>query len=301
MNIELRHLRYFVAVAEESSFTRAAARVHVTQQVLSAQVRQLESAVGVPLLERTPRGAVLTAAGSAFLGFAGETLALLDRGVAAARNASLAVAGLLTVGLSAATGGAVRTRVLAAFSQAYPEVTVRLVAYDLAQPSSGLLDHGTDVALVRPPVDAPGLCLEVIAAEPRVFVLASDHPLASRPSLGLADVAGLPWVAAPLAVDGCAPSRFRDEWLMVPRPGGGLPVIGAVARTLEEWREHLAAGRGISLCPASSEAFSARPGIVFVPSRDVPPTSLCVAWRDGDTRPEVLGFVKTAASVAAGG
>lgn len=82
MNIEMRHLRYFAAVAEEASFTAAAQRVHVAQQVLSAQVRQLEDAVGVLLLERTSRGVVLTTAGSAFLGFARETLASLDRGVA---------------------------------------------------------------------------------------------------------------------------------------------------------------------------------------------------------------------------
>ena len=112
---------------------------------------------------------------------------------------------------------------------------------------------------------------------------------------GWLTVAGLPWVAAPLAVDGCSPSAFRDDWLMVPRPGGDVPVIGAEARTIEEWRELIAAGRGISLCPASSEAFSARPGIVFVPSCGVPATSLCVAWRADDLRPAVLGFVKVAA------
>jgi DNA-binding transcriptional LysR family regulator len=299
MNIELRHLRYFVAVAEEASFTAAAQRVHVAQQVLSTQIRQLEDAVGAALLRRTSRGVVLTEAGSAFLVSAREILAALDRGVAAARHAAQAVSGRLAVGLSAATGGAARTRVLAAFESAYPEVAVRLVAYYLAQPAAGLLDHGTDVAMVRPPVSAPGLCFEQVSEEPRVFVLPSGHPLASRSALGLADVAGLPWVAAPLAADGCAPAAFRDDWLMVPRPGGDVPVIGAVARTIEEWREHIAAGRGISLCPASSEAFSARPGIVFVPSRGVPPTSLCVAWRADDLRPAVLAFVKAAVESAA--
>ena len=302
MNIEMRHLRYFVAVAEEASFTAAAQRVHVAQQVLSTQIRQLEDAVGCELLRRTSRGVALTAAGSAFLGFARETLASLDRGVAAARNAASAVSGQLTVGLQAATGGSGRTRVLAAFERAYPEVALRLVSYDLAQPAAGLLDHSSDVALLRPPVDAPRILVEQVSAEPRVFVLPAGHPLSSRPVLELADVAGLPWVAAPLSVDGCAPARWRDDWLVVPRPGGDVPVIGAVAATIEEWREHIAAGRGISLCPASSEAFSARPGIVFVPSRGVPVTSLCVAWRADDVRPEVLAFVKVAAGgVTAGG
>ena len=230
MNIEMRHLRYFVAVAEEASFTAAAQRVHVAQQVLSTQIRQLEDAVGCELLRRTSRGVALTAAGSAFLGFARETLASLDRGVAAARNAASAVSGQLTVGLQAATGGSGRTRVLAAFERAYPEVALRLVSYDLAQPAAGLLDHSSDVALLRPPVDAPGILVEQVSAEPRVFVLLpAGHPLASRPVLELADVAGRPWVAAPLSVDGCAPARFRDDWLVVPRPGGDVPVIGAVA------------------------------------------------------------------------
>ncbi len=98
MNIEMRHLRYFVAVAEEASFTAAGQRVHVAQQVLSTQIRQLEDAVGFELLRRTSRGVVLTPAGSAFLGFARETLASLDRGLAAARNAASVVSGQLTVG-----------------------------------------------------------------------------------------------------------------------------------------------------------------------------------------------------------
>jgi DNA-binding transcriptional LysR family regulator len=201
------------------------------------------------------------------------------------------------VGLQAATGGPARTRVLAAFERAYPAVAVSLLGYDLAQPAAGLLDRGSDVALLRPPVDAPGILLEQISEEPRVFVLPEGHPLAGLPELGLADVAGLPWVAAPLASDGCAPATWRDDWLAVPRPGGDAPVIGAVARTIEEWREHIVAGHGISLCPASSEAFSARPGLVFVPAKGVPATALCVAWRADDLRPAVLSFVKLATGV----
>jgi DNA-binding transcriptional LysR family regulator len=179
-------------------------------------------------------------------------------------------------------------------------VDVDLAVYDLAHPAAGLLDHGTDVALLRPPVSAPGLAMEEVASEERVFVLPSGHPLASRSFLELAEVAGLPWVAAPLSVDGCLPTAFRDDWLAVPRPDGGGPVVGpvtgAVARTIEEWREYIVAGRGIGLCPASAEAFSARPGTVFVPARGVPPTALCVAWRADDLRPAVLGFVKVATS-----
>jgi NAD(P)-dependent dehydrogenase (short-subunit alcohol dehydrogenase family)/DNA-binding transcriptional LysR family regulator len=203
---------------------------------------------------------LLTPAGTAFLDAARSTLAGLERGVAAAVNAARAVAGRLAVGSSVAAAGETRTRLLTAFAGAYPAVELELVTFDLSAPAAGLLDHRTDVALIRPPVDAPGIKLAVVEEEPRVFVLPAAHPLAGRDVLELADVAGLPWVAASLAADGCAPARWRDEWLVSPRPGGDVPVIGAEARTIDEWREHVVAGHGISLCPASSEEYNARPG-----------------------------------------
>jgi DNA-binding transcriptional LysR family regulator len=301
MNIELRHLRYFVAVAEDASFTAAAQRIHVAQQVLSTQIRQLETAVGAQLLRRTSRGVVLTPAGEAFLSYARRTLADVEHGVAAALNAARAVTGRLTVGMTVAAVGEMRTRLLAAFSRAYPGVELSLATYDLTHPAAGLLDRSSDVALVRPPVDAPGIALEEVEVEPRVFVLPSGHPLAGHDVLELADVAGLPWVVTCPAVDGCAPSRWRDDWLVNPRPGGDVPIIGAVARTIDEWREHVVAGRGISLCPASSEVYHARPGLVFVPSKGVATTSLCVAWRADDERPAVRSFVTLATSVARDG
>jgi len=292
MNIELRHLRYFVAVAEEASFTAATQRVHVAQQVLSAQIRKLEDAVGTQLFERSSRGVALTPAGTAFLGAARETLASVDRGVMAARNAARAVSGRLSVGLSLAASGDTRTRLLATFERASPQV-------DLTEPACGLLDRSSDVALLRPPVAAAGIALRQVDSEPRVFVLPAGHPLAAREALSLADVAGLPWVAADLATDGCEPVRWRDDWLINPRPGGDVPVIGAVARTIEEWREHIVAGHGISLCPASAETHNARPGIVFVPGKDTPSTALCVAWRADDNRPAVRSFVEFVTNAAA--
>ena len=178
MNVELRHLRYFIAVAEEASFTSATRRVHVTQQVLSTQIRQLEHSVGAQLLERTSRGVRLTAAGEAFLDSARDIMSALDRGVSAARNAARVAAGRLSVGLSLAASGEIRTTLLAAFQSAYPHVHIDLRSFDLTQPAAGLLDHSTDVALVRPPVAAPGLTLQRLDEEPRVFVLPSDHQLA---------------------------------------------------------------------------------------------------------------------------
>lgn len=300
MNIELRHLRYFVAVADEASFTAAAHRVHVAQQVLSTQIRQLEDAVGTQLLNRTNKGATLTPAGTAFLTAARETLAGLDRGVAAARNAALAVSGKLSVGAGSGCENETRTRLLTAFERAYPDVEMHLQTFDMTQPSAGLLDHSSDVALLRPPVAAPGIELATVRSEPRVFVLPAGHPLAASEELRLADVRGLPFVTAGLATDGCEPRAWQDYWLVRPRPGGDVPIIGATARTVDEWCEHVAAGHGIGLCPASAATFHNRPGVCFVPSAGLAPATMCVAWRTGDTRPAVQRFVSLAAESAAG-
>jgi DNA-binding transcriptional LysR family regulator len=298
MNIELRHLRYFVAVAEESSFTAAAHRVHVAQQVLSTQIRQLEDSVGIQLLNRTNKGATLTPAGAAFLASARETLAGLDRGVAAARNAARAVSGKLMVGVGSGCENETRTLLLTTFERAFPDVEVSIQPFDMTQPSAGLLDQSSDVALVRPPVAAPAIELQVVRSEPRMFVLPVGHPLTAREELGLADVAGLPFVTADLAADGCEPRAWQDDWLINPRPGGDVPIIGATARTVDAWCEHVAAGHGIGLCPASAVRFHARPGVCFVPSAGLPPAVTCVAWRADDTRPAVQHFVSLAAESA---
>src|SRR5204862_1000392 len=140
----------------------------------------LEDALGVQLLERTSRGVALTAAGAAFLDGARSTLADLDRAVAAARNAARSVSGELAVGLNVAAGGELPTRLIAAFQAAEPQVSIRLRTFELHQPAAGLLDHSADVSFVRPPLAAPGLAMEQVAEEPRVFVPPSAHPLASR-------------------------------------------------------------------------------------------------------------------------
>jgi DNA-binding transcriptional LysR family regulator len=291
VNVELRHLRYFVAVAEELSFTAAARRVHTAQQVLSTQIRQLEDGIGVQLFERSSRGVALTRAGEAFLDGARATLACLDRSVAMATNAAASVDRTLAVGLNVAASGDTATAILARYKEKYPQVTVKLTTYDLDHPAAGLLDHATDVAIVRPPLLAESVEVLVVKAEERVFVLPAAHPFAGRDRLTMSDVAGQAWVAAVPAVDGCQPTAWRDDWLIDPRPDGRRALVGATARTLDEWRESVAGGEGISLCPASAEHYYARPDLAFVPAAGVPPATLGVAWRIGERRDEVRRFV----------
>jgi DNA-binding transcriptional LysR family regulator len=128
--------------------------------------------------------------------------------------------------------------------------------------------------------------------------MSSGHPLACRQKLDLSEVVGQPWIAAELSTDGCDPNAWRDSWLMNPRPSGERPIIAAVAHSIDEWREYAAAGRGISLCPASAETHYARPGLAFVPSSGAPPTELCIAWRRDDTNLVVARFVEVVTAAA---
>ena len=295
MDIEVRHLRYFVAVAEEGSFTAAARRVHITQQVLSTQIQQLETILGVQLLERSGS---LARVRTPLRDQSTNVLLELDRAASAARNSAHAIGGVLPVGLSVAAGGDLPTQILVAFQREEPGIEVRLSSFELTHPAGGLLDRSTDVAFVRPPIRADGIMLATLAEEPRVWVLPSGHPLAARDGLLLSDTEALPWIAAAAATDGCQPTAWRDDWLLSPRPSGAPPVIGATARTIDEWREYVAAGRGVSLCPASAETFHARPGITFVPGQGVPATPLCLAWRADDPSPAVQRFVAVARQTA---
>jgi DNA-binding transcriptional LysR family regulator len=147
------------------------------------------------------------------------------------------------------------------------------------------------VAFVIPPLKAPDISVRTIATEPSFFVLPADHRLARRKQIGLVDVVGLPWVAADVATDGCDPTAWRDAWLLNPRPAGDQVTIGAIGRTVDEFREHVIAGRGTMLCPASAAEYHARPELAFVEGVGVPPIELSVAWRTDETDMALLAFL----------
>jgi DNA-binding transcriptional LysR family regulator len=147
---EVRHLAYFVALAEELNFTRAAARVNVVQQALSAGVAQLEALVGVQLFERTTRRVRMTAAGEDFLPRAREALAAMDLALATARRHADGAAGQLVIGLSSTCPPAT-PELLRAFAESYPDVALDVRHFTFGDPYAGLLTRETDVAIVRPP------------------------------------------------------------------------------------------------------------------------------------------------------
>ncbi|MEM5326603.1 DNA-binding transcriptional regulator HcaR [Paraburkholderia sp. JHI2823] len=192
--MELRHLRYFIAVADELSFTRAAQRLHTAQPSLSQQIRNLEDEVGTPLFERTRRKVELTEAGKVFLAEARLVVAQADRAVARARQVGQGRA-TVTIGFVPAAEIRVFPVILPRLRLRYPEVNVELRSLPTAEQEEALLRGDIDVAFMRRPVVSPELRSEVVLTEPLVVVLPSGHPLAKQERIAPAQLSGEPFIS----------------------------------------------------------------------------------------------------------
>jgi DNA-binding transcriptional LysR family regulator len=292
MPVEIRQLRYFVALAEELNFTRAAQRLHVVQQSLSMAIAQLEAMLGVRLFERSTRAVSLTAAGEAWLPYAREALRAADGADAAARALAAGRAGRLRVGLAATAAIELTPRLLRAFSQRRPDVELAAEHADFEDPSGGLRDGRADVALVRPPFTSDGLELTEIAAEPRLVALAADDALAARPHVRLAEIEDRPWLDIRSDPVWCAFWRASAQRAAPPR-------IGPRGGSLEDILEAARSGRAVGLVPASVARAHAWPGLAFVEVSDIPPSTIAVARRAADASPLVGEFVELAVELCA--
>jgi LysR family hca operon transcriptional activator len=192
--MELRHLRYFIAVADELSFTRAAQRLHTAQPSLSQQIRNLEDEVGTPLFERTRRKVELTDAGKVFLAEARLVVAQADRAVARARQVGQGRA-TVTIGFVPAAEIRVFPVILPRLRLRFPEVNVELRSLPTAEQEDALLRGDIDVAFMRRPVLSPELLSEVVLTEPLVVVLPSGHPLAKQKRIAPAQLSGEPFIS----------------------------------------------------------------------------------------------------------
>ncbi|MFF4211825.1 LysR family transcriptional regulator [Streptomyces sp. NPDC001796] len=272
--MESRPLRYFVAVAEELNFARAAERLGISPPPLSRAIRQLEAELGVTLFERTTHSVALTPAGEVLLE---EARIALDALQAAARRAQRAAAQERKLVLAVKADGdagllePILERV-AAEPGAVP-VTVRLCGW---QEQPRLLRLGeADAALVHEPFDRTGLDVETLFAEPRVAVLSAAHPLASRDRLGLADL-GL----RPGDLD-----RFIDR-------------IRREGRDLAQLLTLIPLGDLVTLLPASVAARYPRPGVAYRPVEDAPPAVLSIAWPQQSRSTATAALIRAAVSVA---
>lgn len=271
--MESRSLRYFVAVAEELNFARAAERLGISPPPLSRAIRRLEAELGVTLFERTTHRVARTPAGDVLLA---EARVALDALEAAGRRARRAAEGPKLVLAVKADGDAGLLEPILARYASEPDavpVAVRLCGW---QEQPRLLRAGeADVALVHAPFDGTGLDTETLAAEPRVAVLAADHPLAARDRLELAD----------LGLDAGSVERHIDE----ARRGHDdlAQVLTAVSL-----------GKVVTLLPASVTARYPRPGVVYRPVLEAPPVVLALAWPERSRSTATAALVRVAAEVA---
>lgn len=265
MDVDLRKVRYFVAVAEELHFGRAAERLHIAQPVLSRQIRALEDELHVQLFVRDKRSTELTAAGRQLLEDARPLLASAE---AMRRRTVVASRGPSTFTIAFMPGITVTTWVRALTSR--HDVTVELVRTSWDDQIEVLHDGRADVSVVRLPIDQRGLSVRPLYDEPRVVALPADHRLAGKETVAISDLAEEHLLQHPDAVP-----EWRDIAVEL-REGRrrALPGIHSV----EEKLEHVAAGNGISVIPLSTAGFYTRPDVVCVPVDDIPPNQVCLAW-----------------------
>ena len=285
MNVELKHLRSFVMVAEELNFTRAAERLYMTQQALSGQIRQLEERIGTKLLERDTRRVELTPAGSALLESARPLIAGAEQAVAAAQQAGQRTQ-TLTVGFVAAITHIQLGKALDTFAQAHPDVELLIHFGELTDPSGGIRSGHADVAAVHGPFDSRDLELAYLWSDPLVVAMGAGHPLAAKGELTIAEVVGEPTFDFP------APDReWRDFWMLTAHRGGRPPRIVAHFSSLDAMIEAVRAGLGIHVTTAELiDGLGPGSGIVWRPVPGLEALEHSLAWRRGDERELVREF-----------
>jgi DNA-binding transcriptional LysR family regulator len=284
--MELRHLRYFLVVAEELHFGRAAARLHITQPPLSQQIRQLEDELGVPLFQRTKRRVQLTNAGRAFREAAQQMLDQAEQAVRTAQRVHRGEIGPFTVGFVGSAMAGRFSEILLVFRTRFPEVALTLQELTTGQQVEALRQRRIDIGVLRPPIGEEDFAFETVDRESFVVVLPKTHPLASQQRIPLRALAQetvvmVPRVLWPGMEDdivefcqraGCYPQRLSGATQT-------LTVIGLVA------------GMGLSLVPASMQTVRWK-GIVYRPVQErTPLADLTVVWRRDETSAVVKMFV----------
>ncbi|WP_405836733.1 LysR substrate-binding domain-containing protein [Streptomyces platensis] len=277
--MELRTLRYFVAVAEELHFGRAAARLHMSQPPLSRAIKQLETEVGAALFDRSSAGVTLTPVGAVLLDEARSLLDQADR--VRVRVAAAAGAATLTVGMLGDSTDPGASRLAGAYRRLHPRVEVRIREADLTDPTCGLHAGLVDVALTRGPFDETGLTVHALRADPVGALLRADDPLARHGSVKLADLADRRWFRFPEGTD----PLWQSYW------NGGEPREGPMVGAVQECQQAVLWNGTVGMTLLNHEPAA---GLTVVPLTDMPPSRVVAAWNEGDTNPLIRSFVQTA-------
>jgi DNA-binding transcriptional LysR family regulator len=286
--MELRHLRYFITVAEELHFSRAAKRLNMTQPPLSQQIRQLEEELEVQLFRRLGRNVELTDAGRVFLDEAQQTLAQAEQAIQNARRAARGEIGGLNVGLVVSAAYQVVPSILHHYGERYPNIKVVLHELTTPEQTQALHDAKIDVGFLRLPVFSNFLELETFFREPLVVALPEEHPLATDENILLETLADEQFILSPpnLRLD------WHDQIMCLCQQSGFSPQIAQQAVHIETILGLVAAGMGITLLPASVGEWR-RKGVAYRPIADVDIlVDTVIAWRKGDPDSVLRAFLE---------
>lgn len=285
--VELRQLRYFVAVAEELHFGRAAARLGIAQPPLSQQIQRLERLLDARLLDRTSRRVQLTPAGQALLVGARRVLAGAEEALEATRRAGRGESGNLRVAFAATVMFLALPRIIRAFRDRYPEVHMDLREMPTGPQLAALHAGDIDIGFVREPDPDPALEIVTVMREPLRIAVHRAHPLAARPTLAVRDLAHEPFVLFPADL---APG-LHAQVIGLCRAAGFTPNVVEESRELYTSVSLVEAGLGVSILPASVEKL----GWTGVRYRPIPSaraeTRIAAAWRRDRHGPVVDAFM----------
>ena len=288
--IDLRHLRYFVAVAEELHFSRAAARLGIQQPPLSQQIKYLEFVIGHPLFTRTSRSVALTPAGIELLERSRRTLARIDEDLSAVRRIGRGEVGALTVAFAGSAMLTALPNVVRIYRRDFNEVHLRLLEMPTSEVIEHLLDGTVDLGFLRDPGEVKGLVIEGLLREPFVAILPARHALARQQSISIAKLKDEPFLfyrrkMGPVAYDRtialCERAGFRPH----------------IVQDTPQWPTAIrliAAGLGVSIAPACVAKLGI-PGVVFkrITAKDAF-TEIALGRRDEPVTPTAEAFVKLA-------
>ncbi|KAB5624526.1 LysR family transcriptional regulator [Pseudomonas putida] len=293
--MELRHLRYFVMVAQEKHFTRAAARLNMQQPPLSQQIRALEQELGFDLFIRHAKGVDLTAGGEVFLQEALDILQRVENGAQKAARTAKGIEGNLKVGFtSSAASHPLIPRIIRRYRDLYPDVDIALHEGNARELTDEVSDDSVDIGILRAPVDRPrGIAYHRLLNEELVLTLPVGHPLLdSGAAIALKDLAGEPFI---LVRRPGAPGMYANL-LQACRNAGFEPKVAFEVERMLTNVSLVAAGAGVSVVPTSMRGFHEH-SVAYRPIRDARPrlaapiTLLC---RQDNPSPQAVNFVALA-------
>ncbi|MBE9192331.1 LysR family transcriptional regulator [Gloeocapsopsis crepidinum LEGE 06123] len=287
--MELRHLRYFITVAEELNFSRAAERLHIAQPPLSQQIRDLEIELGVKLFERTKRRVELTTPGKVFLEKSRLALQQVEQAVIAVQKASRGEIGRLVIGFNSSATYSILPKILRVFREQCPDVELDLQELTTRQQCDRLHHNQIDVGILYLPIESETLSTMTILQESLILALAATHPLAALPEVSIKALTQEPFIMPPHHLGG----GLYNQILRFFQQTNFIPNVLQEATQLQTTISLVAGSIGIALVPASLQNLQ-RSGVVYKTLQEpTPEIEIALAWRKQDSSPVLQNFINT--------